>query len=298
MFKRIELFYIASVFLLIMSIVLIVYTMEREREFISYNNTIQQSLVSGAAYAINLQLQNKRHHVRLFLEEYSQLFLYLERYPGNEETINNINFRLQQRFPDFFAFTITDIKGVPVLSDVESLVGEVCQRDLNAFANSMVRSEDGLFNALHNEVYIHPQPFNYHYDIMAPLHSHSSGTRVFFTSFHLDGISDILKTHEVPGQTLLLVRQGETDLIEVSGEGARDKLTRNSRLTADERSRITMFQDIPNTDWRLVDLSDEGLEQKYIDGLWTEVVVILLIVTFAMMTLVLVLVRVTRRGEN
>jgi hypothetical protein len=290
----VELFNIAAVFLLITSIILIIYTMEREREFIAYNSSIQESSVGGAAYAINLQLQNKHRHVRLFLEEYAQLFSYLESFPDHDVTNENINTRLQQRFPDFFAFTITDQKGVPILTDVESLVGEVCQNDLSTYVGRL-RGSDA---SLHNESYVHPQPFNYHYDIMAPLQTRYSGVRVFFSSFHLDEIADILKTHARPGQNLLLVRQTQPALIEVTSEGARDKLTRAINLTDQERSRISVFQDIPDTDWRLVNLMDETSEQKYIDGLWAEVVVILIIVTFALITLVMVLLRRSRKDRN
>jgi len=40
MLKRVELFYIALMFVLITSIILIIYTMEREQEFITHNSNI------------------------------------------------------------------------------------------------------------------------------------------------------------------------------------------------------------------------------------------------------------------
>jgi CHASE3 domain sensor protein len=293
-----ELFNIAAVFLLITSIILIIYTMEREQEFISHNTVIQKSSVQGAAYAINLQLQNKHHHVRLFLEEYTQLFSYLERYPDDEKTMDNINRRLQQRFADFFTFTITDQRGVPILSDFDSLVGDACQRDLNNFVSKLKRDKHSDDYNLRNEVFVHPQPYHYHYDIMAPLQTRYAGVQIFFSSFYLTEIADVLKTHEVPGQTLLLVRQTEPALIEVSKEGARDKLARDANLSEEERVRISVYVDIPDTDWRLVNLPDEGFESDYIHGLWKEVVIILIIVTFALITLVMVLVRISRKSNN
>lgn len=289
MLKRMELFNIVSVFLLILSIVLIVFTMEREREFITHNTDIQKASVHGAAYAIKLQLQNKHRHVRLFLDEYKNLFSYLEQYPDNEETSENIKRRLQQRFTDFFTFTIADQNGVPVISDIESLVGDACQNDLNNFSDNIKRNHGDM----QNETFVHPQAFNYHYDIMAPLQSAHAAPRIFFTSFYLDEIVDILKTHEVPGQTLMLVRQSNPGLIEASREGARDKLSRDINLSQDERIRITVYEDIDDTDWRLVNLPDTDFEKEYLYGLWEEVVIILIIVTLAMFLLILVLTKIT-----
>ena len=80
MFRRVEAFFIASVLVLITGIILIIYTMEREQEFKKYNAHIQKVTVESAAYAINIQLKNKRRHVALFLDEYNRLFSQLDRF--------------------------------------------------------------------------------------------------------------------------------------------------------------------------------------------------------------------------
>ena len=131
--------------------------MEREQEFKSHSSNIQQTVVHGVAYAINLQLQNKRRHVNLFLEEYAKLFLHIDRYPDDEITSNNISRRLQQRFTDFFTYTITDKNGAPTLLDIDALVGDACQIDLENFASRVKRDEVKL----NNEVFIHPQSFHF-----------------------------------------------------------------------------------------------------------------------------------------
>lgn len=287
MIKRMEVFIIASVFVVITAIILIVYTMQREHEFKTHNSNIQTTSVHGAAYAIDLQLQNKHQHVRLFLDEYVRLFIHLGNNPADERTLNNISKRLQQRFPDFFTYTITDRNGKPTLLDIESLVGDTCQRDLSNFANNVKSNHDKL----QNKVFIHPQPFHYHYDIMAPLQTNTTNGRIFFTSFHLNGITDILKTHEVPGQTLMLVRQSEPALIEVTSGGARDKLSRDVRLTQSEQNRIEIYEDIPASDWRLVNLPDLDFEKQYLYALWKEVIIILFIVTLALFLMISVLFR-------
>jgi len=287
MFRRLEAFFIASVLVLITGIVLIMYTMEREQEFRSYNSNIQKVLVESAVYAIDLQLKNKRRHVELFLDEYNELISRLDRFPDDERTLTSINQRLQQRFADFFTFTITNSEGVPVLMDIESLVGDACQKDLQNFSGKVKRHD----KAMHNEVFLHPQPFHYHYDIMAPLQTRGNSARIFFASFYLDEIANILKTHEIPGQQLLLVRQSDPNLIEVSRQGARDKLNRNEQLTPEEQLRILVFENVPESDWRLVNLPDADFEEEYVSGLWKEVIIMLIILALGLFFMIRIMFR-------
>lgn len=290
MLKRMEYFSIASLFVLVIAIILIIYTMEREQEFKTNSSNSQKTVVHGAAYAIDLQLQNKNRHVRLFLDEYARLFSYLDRFPSDERTSENINRGLQQRFPDFFTYTITDRNGEPALMDIESLVGDTCQLDLSNFTRKIKNN----YGKMQNEVFVHPQPFNYHYDIMAPLNVNRKDTRIFFTSFYLNEITDILKMHEIPGQNLMLVRQSEPTLIEVSREGARDKLSRGINLTQQEQFRINAYENIPDTDWRLVNLPDADFEKQYLYKLWRQVIIILSILTLSLFLLIFVLVKFSK----
>lgn len=295
MLKRLEVFLIAALFVLITAIILIVYTKQREQEFKTHNSIIQKAVVHGAAYAINLQLLDKHRHVRLFTDEYARLFLRLTNFPADEKTANNIKSRLQQRFTDFFTFTITDQNAMPVLQDIESLVGDACQLDLSNFAKNISSKN----RESQNKVVIHPKPLNYHYDIMAPLYSNGRGASIFFTSFYLKEITDILKTHELPGQSLMLVKQSDSGLIEVTSEGARDKLSRDIRLTEKELGRVKVFENIPATDWRLVNLPDADYEKQYLQGLWKEAIIILFIVTLALFLLIVVLIKISgRQGSD
>ena len=280
MLKRMEVFMIASILILLISIIMVVYTMQREQEFKAHNRDIQTAVVDSAVYAIDIQLDNKRRHVNLFIDEYSRLFRHLERFPDDEFSAERVQERLQQRFPDFFTFTIANHSGIPVMLDFENLVGEACQADLDKFASKLGRGQQST-----NEIFIHPQAFHYHYDVMTSL-AFGNESEIFFVSFYLDEIADILKTHEVPGQQLFIVRQSDPDLIEVSREGARDKLKRNAQLTAEEQNRILVFANIPGTDWRLVNLPDRDFEQEYIEDLWHEVIIILSILTIAIFIMI------------
>ncbi len=294
MLKQLEIFAIAMMFVLITAIILIIYTMQRGQEFKAHQNTIQKSAVHGAAYAIKLQLANKHRHVRLFLDEYEKLVAHLVTFPTDTKTANDIKARLQQRFTDFFTFTVTNQKGVPLLSDFDALVGGACMVDLQRYFKLMSRKEMAL-----NKVFVHPQPYHYHYDIMAPLYSSSTSAHIFFASFDLRDITDILRTHEIPGQKLMLVKRSDPTLIEVNRLGARDKLTsREPRLSVEEQQSIRVYENIPDTDWRLVNIPDTDFEKHYLRGLWKEAAIIVSIVTLALLLLLFVLIRYFDRKDN
>lgn len=294
MLKQLEVFMIAALFILLTAIILIIHTTEREQDFKQHNQEIQQTTVHGAAEAINRQLQNKQRHIRLFINEYSHLITQLIQYPDNEKITDNINSRLQQRFSDFFTYTLSNTQGKPLLFDIDSLVGDICQRDLKNFAHNVQKSR----KSLQNTVFIHPQPYHYHYDIMIPIPINGTGMYIFFISFYTQEIANSLKTHELPGQQLMLVKQSEPTLIEITRNGSREKLSRDSHLTSEELSRISASTNIPNSDWRLISLPEPGFERTYLRKLWQEAGIILGIVTFALVILIMVLIKIAKKRKE
>ena len=293
MLQRLEMFLIGAVFFLITTIILVVYSTQRVQEFKTHNNDIQKTTLHGAAYAINMKLLDKRRHVRLFANEYSRLFFRLINFPNDDKTENDIRTRLKQRFADFFTFTITNQKAKPILEDMEAFIGHACQLDLASFAKALNNNN----KSYNNKVFIHPQPMHYHYDIMAPLYTNHQNPRIFFISFYLNEISDILKTHELPGQKLMLVRASDTSLIEVTSQGARDKIKRDIKLNDEEKRNIKVYENIADTDWRIVSLPDISYQKKYLKGLWTEAIIILGIVTIALIILIMILSQRTKCRE-
>lgn len=277
----------AGIFIIITAIILIVNTMQRVQEFKDHQTDIQETLVHGASYAINLQLQNKRRHVALFIEEYSSQINHLTRFPDDEKTRADLESRLKQRFPDFYTYTITRQSGEPIFDDIDSLVGDACRLNLERFSKKFVDNKRKPINS----IFIHPQPYRYHYDVMAHLHVRDGvNNQVFFSSFFLQEIADILKTHGVLGQELMLVRQSEPDLIEVTKQGARDKLSREIRLTDEEQRLIKFYTNVPETDWQLISLPDVGFVQDYQRGLWKEATILFIIIGLALLLMMFVLI--------
>ena len=294
MFKQLEVFIIAMIFVLITAIILIIYTIQRGDEFKSHQESIQRAAVHGATYAIKLQLANKHRHVRLFLDEYERLVTHLVTFPNDLKTAKDIKARLQQRFSDFFTFTVTNQQGDPLLLDFDSLVGKACIIDLKKYFK-VINEEEGVLN----RVFVHPQPYHYHYDIMAPLHSDRKKLSIFFASFDLRDITDTLKTHEPPGQTLMLVKRSDPTLIEVVKRGARDKLpSKEPRLSKEEMQSIRIYENIPDTDWRLINLPDTNFERHYLNRLWKEAGIIISIITLALLLLIAITSQYTEKKSK
>ena len=66
MLRRLEVFMIAAVFILLTAIILIINGKEREQEFHAQREITQKANVNGAAHAIEMQMLDKQRDARLF----------------------------------------------------------------------------------------------------------------------------------------------------------------------------------------------------------------------------------------
>ena len=276
MVTRLHLFIIIALSILLTSVVLIMYTQQREREFLDNQLVVQQAMVDGAARDIQYRLNEQSRLVALFSDEYRRQINQLTYHPGDQYIAAIINKRLQERFPYVDSFSITSTSGEPIIDDFEGNIGDVCKRDISSFSTEVKRLHNPT--TVHNAIFIHPQAGRYHYDIMSPVWNAANQQYVFLVSFKPDSLQHILKTREIPGYKLLLTKLYDSSLIEVSGEGTRDIIGRDGRLSKTELMSIKASKSIPNTEWSLINLQDPTYEQSYINKLWKEAGGILLIV--------------------
>ena len=293
--KQVEIFLIAFLFIFMSAIVLIIYTKQREQDFRTQNSSTQKATVKGAAYAINQHLISKQRHVRLFSYEFVNLLAHLKQYPLDFKAEEELKTRLSQRFPDYFTYTITDQNAVPRLFDIDAFVGEACKKDLNNFVKRITHKTDK--SLVNNKIFIHPQSEHYHYDVMSPLLNNDGSTDIFFISFYLDGILKILKSYEIPGNQLLLLKHSDSSLIEATSNGARDKISREIRLSTEEQHRIEVYQKVPGTDWRVANLPSLDFEEQQKTKLWKEAAFLLLIETLIILVLLYFFTKRSRKNK-
>ena len=177
------------------------------------------------------------------------------------ELLEEIQEEINSKLSNVNKSTIADIKGHAILPDFEGYVGEACKNNLIDFANND-----------ENPIRIHPNNNQFHFDIMTHYKDPSSSFRgIFFTSFKTDAIREILKQGEDGSAQLYLIHNDYPGLIEISSEGHRKQLTRETRLSEKELASAVIQEKILNTSWTLVllpvsDYLDAKKSQIKFDG--------------------------------
>ncbi len=287
MLNRFQIVILAGFGILLTAIVLIVVTQQREKEFATYQFESQKILLANTSKILAQHIFRQRQNLQWFVSQNHQLLAHLRFYPQDPKAFSKLQNRMRQTFPGYFNFTIIDENGSPIWMDIETKVGTVCQNEIDHFSKEAVLS--GI--KAKNSVLIHPNLHQYHYDLMTLLVVRPNVNNIFFVSFYPDGLAKILKSQQKPGHQLILVKKGDTALIEITAEGARDKIHRDIRLTKKEMLGLKTFKDVKGTDWRVVDLQDQSYLDSYRQQLWQKASTIALIAFIIGLFLIVALIR-------
>ncbi|MDH5388868.1 MAG: GGDEF domain-containing protein [Gammaproteobacteria bacterium] len=242
-------------FVILISFVLFLFWLADDRydNFVDAHQISANKAVQVAAMEIKEIINNKRHVVSLFSEDNRDLIFKLSQYPDDEELYDELNRRLGRNIPDFFASNIVTSSGDLVIGDFDGKVGGLCLTDIKHFI------DDG-----HQLVRVHPNNDTYHYDILTRLPDDKDG-KLFFVSFNLNELSDLLHVIQPSMHELMLINEGMQNLIEINTNGGRNVITDrlDYRLTSDEISRIMSSTKIENSMWSVIDFHQPGLLTQY-----------------------------------
>ncbi len=232
--------------------------------FQNNQSRIIQSEVQAAAGDIERFLVSRRTLVEAFAIDNSNLINSLSLSPENNELIEEIASRLDRWFPENFTFTVASPQGVDLIDDIDGFVGGVCKADIKTFAaqfSPMAERMQTHIKQAQQEVFIHPQASNYHFDIMAPWKIENELNGIFFVSFFPHSIQRILKNYQINDHNLVVIHRDRVGLIEISPLGTRDKITesRDISLTAVEQKLIMHKRSIPGSKWVVVGFPNPGL---------------------------------------
>lgn len=219
------------------------------KEFQHNQQSLMRNSVSGTAGEIAASLTELRRSVRLFADSEKDLLDKLRSHPEDLALHDQVNKRVRFYFPEAFAFTLADRSGNPLLEDFDGLVGEVCQNDIRQFA----------IDRAHSEVYVHPHPDVYHFDVMVDWDKGGADQGIFFVSFPADLLARVLRHGQIPGHRLMLLHNKIPGMIEIADIGPRILLKRDFKLSAEEMRRIGYSLPVTGTAWHLVDLPEAGL---------------------------------------
>ena len=234
--------------LVLIGFFLYLYVDRNHQGYLDSQQALMEHSTRGAARIIELYINEVRQRVVLFAEEEGDIISSLSRAPENEMLRQEFAGRVRRHFPDFFAYTITDGRGEVLLDDLEGKVARLCQTDIHHFASG----DD-------QQVFIHPNPLGYHFDIMAKWQSRTGEQGVFFVSLNPAVLARILENSQLHDHRLILLHRDRPGLIEVAAEGTRADLQGKISLEPGEMDRVGFAVDVQGTLWTLVDLPEAGL---------------------------------------
>jgi PAS domain S-box-containing protein len=234
--------------------------------YLGNQQAIMQQSTRGAARTIEVYIKEVRQRVDLFAEEQGEMISKLSRKPADDELLEQFTNRITRHFPDFFAYTITDNLGEVLLDDLEGMVAGLCETDIQRFAAG--ESQD---------VFIHPNPLGYHFDIMSNWKNLAGERGIFFLSLNPEVLARILANSQLPGHKLLLLHREIPGLIELTADGTRVELQREINLEPEEMERIGFSFDVEGTLWTLVDLPAVDLYSSYKNQLQRRAISIFLV---------------------
>jgi len=250
-----------AIILIFLCLILSWYNYHHYSDFKRHQSDLMMQSVQGASSEITAAVEERRRSVKVFANHHSTLLQYLALNPEDEDKYDELQQLINSRFPHHFAFTIANLKGEPLIGNYDLLVNELCQLNLKQFASS----------GYHYDIFIHPHPDAYHFDIMTPWKAHDEQHKVtkkgvFFISFKPISITRILKNAEVHDHKLFLLKKDIPNLIEISSEGTRIEipdLDGDFFLDADHINRIGYRKPVFGTRWELVDIPNKNLFINY-----------------------------------
>ncbi|MBD3670782.1 MAG: HAMP domain-containing histidine kinase [Gammaproteobacteria bacterium] len=282
--------YIVSLMTLVMIICIIIawshYT--RYLEFNRYHKIIAEHSTHTVSGNINELINQRERLMTVFVKHHKNIIERIIKEPANEDHIHLLGEEIRQYFPSYFTYTISDANGIPILEDIESLVGTVCIQDLRRYMQTGEHLQR-----------VHPSPHAYHFDIVAPFRVNNR-EYIFFVSFHTRLLGEILTISQDPSHRLYLAMQtGDGDLLlEAMSSGARNTEIRDSYILTDEElSRTLSTRSISNTRWMVIDTYTEELYSGFIRGLIIDALLYLSSFLIVIIILSVYLIRAERRKQ-
>lgn len=220
---------------------------DRYNNYKSHQHMLMQQSVNGASAELTALLKQLKYSVSVFTKEHLPLIRYLAKNPENEVKFEYLKQHATVHFPNFFALTITDDEGIPLIGNFDLMVNELCQRSIKEFI-------EGGYNY---DIFIHPHVDAYHFDIMSPwgYQNNAKQKGIFFISIKSTLFARVLKNAELLNHKLYLIKNDIHGLIEITSEGARIDIKNhngNFFLSAKNLKNIGFSLPVPGTRWNLV----------------------------------------------
>jgi len=236
---------------------------DRYNTFVEMHEDKASNTTKIVGFEINKTIKEKRRIIDIFVDSYSESIIELANNPEDEGLYYYIAERLRKYYPDFSSFNIVNAAGEVIIDDFEGAIGDLCMEDVEYFMRSGEQ-----------HVRLHPNTHAYHYDIFSRL-NFDDNRMVFFVSFNVSEITDILSSVQSDKHSLAIINKGHDNLIEVTARGGRHAISDrlDFRMRGDELFRVLSSTAIKDSDWHVVDMRDEDLFSDFRNGIIKEHVV-------------------------
>jgi diguanylate cyclase (GGDEF)-like protein len=226
---------------------------DRYQVFLTSHQDTSTNTTNIVAFQINKTLKDKQRFIDIFVDNAKELIIKLSDEPDNETLHQILKSRLKKYQPDVFAFNIMNKAGEPIIGDFKGNIGGLCLQDLRQYQKSGEQ-----------HIRLHSNSNGHHYDIISKYYAEGN-EHLFFVSFHIDEITEILQSTQPMKHNLMLINKGQNNLIEVTTqESAETQKNRpNHKMTGAENQRVLSSTEVKGSDWRIIDMHDEDLFRDY-----------------------------------
>lgn len=218
---------------------------------------MERSAVETGQYIQDF-VEQRKVLVEAFAQHHAEMLATIVANPYDDILQESLADQVTAFFPKHLAFTARRSDGEFVPDDLGEFVGDACRADMDAFAARLANGSGDDGHGVHGpedharhayDPFIHPQPFNYHFDISAGWKSAGGIKGLLMISFPPEALVAMLRGRELPEHQLLLLRRDIPDLIEVTATGSREKIDRDGRLSVSESEMLTARYPIGGTRW-------------------------------------------------
>lgn len=260
--------------LLLMSSVVAYSLVRSHQQFLDYHEHISQLTTVRLASELGGFFSQQQQLASLMVTAHQPVFDRWVSDPDDATKRYALAEVIKKYFPDQYSFTLANDDGNPIWDDMGETIGEACLNDLKAHSLSATLPNNSVS-------YIHPGSQNYHFDLFTTI-THKDQKKVLLISFKPDQLALMLSSRQMPDHHLFLVRNDLPDLIEISMQGSRDKMIRDAHFSQAEvallQTRYATKQAIRNTNWLLIDITDENTLKSAQYKLWVELLALLFMV--------------------
>ncbi len=233
---------------------------DRYQFFVDSHENTANSTTKIVAFQINKILKEQKRVVGIFAEDTRTLLSRLSDNPNNVTIKNRLIERLRKYQPDFVRFNILSKSGTPIIENLNSDNDKICLEDV----------KKNIQNKIHN-ISLHPDDGDYHYDITSTFSTNGT-KRLFFVSFNVDEITDLLNSTQSEKHSLILVNTGPNNSVGIDSQGNVKKVSGSMNFQIHNGADLNALakMQIKDTNWYVVDMIDVEFFNGYREKIMTE----------------------------